>query len=490
MAFELPALPSFQTNIPQFDPLAQRAKMLQLKNLMGQQQLLPLQLQEEQQKVQATTLANQEQQQNLDSQKAMIKAWSDPKFLDKFTGTDQATASGVGFDPNGLVSSLVSQGVLPKDAFAMSEQIVKRSQEIATTQKDIAQTGEANAGTREKGMKVLADKVGGVLDLDAAKAGDALAALKQDIQKDMVRSSKVYAGVPQDDLAHLAAADLEHLPAIATLIGLDAKLADFHKAKAEAAAAQQKVIPPGGGLSPDTQQQVQKDVAVATNPQIQHGKEAVAAAEGTARANIEAAVARGGQAALAKVPVHLVAPATEAAIKAGSEYAQSKSVSDRLTAMMDAAKGGNVVSYQLIPEEGALQITTSQGVHRINMAEIQNYGGGSLWQRMEGHLGKALTGQSIPDSVLKDMTEMQKIQASGSRTKYENTLKTINQATGAEFKPVEMDTMTPTSSAPKTPAPTGKSVSLAAARQLPQNKGKSDDEIKKDIAAYGHTVVP
>lgn len=41
-----------------------------------------------------------------------------------------------------------------------------------------------------------------------------------------------------------------------------------------------------------------------------------------------------------------------------------------------------------------------------------------------------------------------------------------------------------------TPAATGKSVSLAAAKQLPQNAGKSDAEIKADIEKYGHTVVP
>jgi hypothetical protein len=75
--------------------------------------------------------------------------------------------------------------------------------------------------------------------------------------------------------------------------------------------------------------------------------------------------------------------------------------------MMDAARSGNVVSYQLIPQEGALQITTSQGVHRINMAEIQNYGGGSIFQRMEGNFGKQLTGASIPSSVLSDMEAMQ-----------------------------------------------------------------------------------
>jgi hypothetical protein len=320
---------------------------------------------------------------------------------------------------------------------AMTSQFVDRSAKIADTIKAQAQAGEANAALRDKGYKILADKIGGILDQPASKAGDALAALKQDL----IQNPQAYAGVPKDDLAHIYAADLEHLPAMATLIGLDAKIADFHKSKADAVVAGQKVIPPGGGLSPDTQQQVQKDVAVATNPLVQKGKEDVAYQEGVARANIEHQIAVNGQAALAKVPTHLVAPATEQAIKAGTDYAQAKSVSDRLQLMMDAAKNGDVVSYQLIPEEGALQVTTSQGVHRINMAEIQNYGGGSLFQRLEGHLGKALTGKSIPDSVLNDMTEMQKIQSEGARTKYENTLKTINQATGAEFKPVEMETL-------------------------------------------------
>jgi len=35
----------------------------------------------------------------------------------------------------------------------------------------------------------------------------------------------------------------------------------------------------------------------------------------------------------------------------------------------------------------------------------------------------------------------------------------------------------------------GKAVSLAAAKQLPQNKGKSDDDIRKDIEAHGHKVI-
>jgi hypothetical protein len=178
-----------------------------------------------------------------------------------------------------------------------------------------------------------------------------------------------------------------------------------------------------------------------TNPQVQANKVATATAEGQARANIEAATARGSNAALAQVPPHLVAPASAAANKAGEDYAQAQSVSQRIQAMMEAAKKGNVVSYQLIPEEGALQVVTAQGIHRINMAEIQNYGGGSVFQRLEGHVGKALTGKSIPDSVLSDMADIQKLMADGSKLKYNNSIKTINQTYGAKFQPVEMEDM-------------------------------------------------
>src|SRR5215469_11776236 len=158
-----------------------------------------------------------------------------------------------------------------------------------------------------------------------------------------------------------------------------------------------------------------------TNPQVQAGKVAVSTAEGIARANVEAQIARGSNAALANVPPHLVSAATADATKAGTEFAASQSVSQRLTAMMDAARHGNVIAYQVIPEEGTLQITTSQGVHRINKTEIDQYaGGGSAWDRLLGHVGRQLTGQSIPGNVLDDMGKIQQIQAEGAKSKYEN----------------------------------------------------------------------
>lgn len=257
MPLQLPNLPNFQTNIPQIDPLQTYGKMLQLKALQGQQQLLPLQVQEAQQKVQADTLANQQRQLELQSQQAMTKAWSDPDFLKKFTGTTGAQSSGLGFDPDALSSSLISQGVLPKDAMAMTQQFVERSQKIATTQKDIAQTGEAQAAQREKGYKVLADQLGGILDAPTAKAGDLFAQLKQDL----TRNPNKYAGVPQEELAHVYGADLEHLPAMATLLGLDAKIADYHKSQQEAI----NVTP--GGSAAKTGAEAQARLNVESSPQ-------------------------------------------------------------------------------------------------------------------------------------------------------------------------------------------------------------------------------
>ena len=42
----------------------------------------------------------------------------------------------------------------------------------------------------------------------------------------------------------------------------------------------------------------------------------------------------------------------------------------------------------------------------------------------------------------------------------------------------------------QTPPPSGMKVSLSQARLLPINKGKSDDQIRADIAAHGHQVAP
>jgi hypothetical protein len=80
MALELPAQPNFSAAVPpSSSPLDQYGKMLQLKALQGQQQLIPLQVQEQQEKVkQAQTLQSEQQQIELQGQKALTAYWSNP----------------------------------------------------------------------------------------------------------------------------------------------------------------------------------------------------------------------------------------------------------------------------------------------------------------------------------------------------------------------------------------------------------------------------
>jgi hypothetical protein len=222
-----------------------------------------------------------------------------------------------------------------------------------------------------------------------------------------------------------------------------------------------------------------------TNPQVQAGKVAVATAEGQARANIEAQMLRGSNAAVSNVPPHLVAAATADATKAGTEFAQAQSVTQRLNAMMQAARQGNVIAYQVIPEEGTLQITTSQGVHRINKTEIDQYaGGGSAWDRLVGHVGRQLTGQSIPSNVLDDMARIQQIQADGARSKYENSLKVINQSYGSTFKPVDIGQNA------NAPAPTPQSHDFSLSAWQRANPGGNAAAAKAAAIQQGYRVVP
>jgi hypothetical protein len=70
-----------------------------------------------------------------------------------------------------------------------------------------------------------------------------------------------------------------------------------------------------------------------------------------------------------------------------------------------------------------------------------------------------------------------------------SSIKTARDSLKTFTKDVQEGNPSTKKSGSEKPQPSGKSVSLAAARQLPVNKGKSDEEIKKDIEAHGHTVV-
>lgn len=182
--------------------------------------------------------------------------------------------------------------------------------------------------------------------------------------------------------------------------------------------------------------QIEKEI----DPRVQAGKVKVARAEGQARADVQAAAARGSSAALSEVPPHLVAPATAAYDKAGQEYASAHSATQTMNDFIAAAKSGNKEAVKIVPLQGALEITTAQGVHRINRNEIEQYGSaGSLYDKLAGRIGGAITGKSIDDSVLKDMSALQDEIAKNSKILHGNKVKTINKTYGSKFEPMNFD---------------------------------------------------
>ena len=291
MAFELPSVPNFNTQPVQMpSPLDQYGKMLQLKTLQGQQGLIPGQLQEQQEAIKQQQLQTQQMQLQQQSQAAMVKAWSDPDFASTVTGSTGKDIAGKvgfepGFDPNAMVKSLVSKGVLPKDAMAQAASFLELSKNLSLKTKD-------DLSNYKDAHQQLANLLSPITSMKVEDAGPALAAVKQKVL------SGAIPGLDPRDIQLMQQADLTHLQPVLNLLGLASSVADFHKgqseaekAATEAAVAQQKVIPANGGLSPEAQQQVQqgvqKDVAVATDPLVQGGKIQVAAAEGQARAATE-----------------------------------------------------------------------------------------------------------------------------------------------------------------------------------------------------------
>jgi len=419
------------------DPMADYARLVQLRGLVAQQQqeaqMRPLQLQQAQAQAQET-------QMDLASQKAFTRAYTE--------------AQG---DPDQTLALAAKYGASPKailpmhnmflDQKAKTLDLVLKQGDLAKQHADLAQGAHdevTNAAPQDRPqvyqqqLQALQQRGVDVSQMPPQYPGDDAfkflgAVVKSHSQQvdEAFKTAETFKNNQQGFEAQQGAQQKQTQNAALQGTGLVPGMA----ADQQGLLSYMRSVP---GARPENYAawKAQQE-AVATAPQ----KIAVAQAEGQARANVDAQVARGSNAALAQVPPHLVAPASAAAAKAGEDYAQAQSVSQRLQAMMDAARSGNVVSYQLIPQEGALQVTTSQGVHRINMAEIQNYGGGSLWQRMQGHLGKQLTGASIPSSVLDDMAAMQQIQAQGSQVKYNNTIKTVNDTYGSSFKPVQMDAL-------------------------------------------------
>jgi hypothetical protein len=182
--------------------------------------------------------------------------------------------------------------------------------------------------------------------------------------------------------------------------------------------------------------------AAAIAPQMQQadlaGKRATTAETQarTAQTQLQTAQMANLPEGLKGVSKQLVAPASAAADKAGNEYLAAKEASDNLSDFLEEAKSGNKTAVKIVPLQGALQITTSQGVHRINRTEVDQYGGGGdAYDRVAGKIGGVLTGKSITDDVLNSMDAMQQRIAQNSKKLYSDKLDTANQTYGSHFTP-------------------------------------------------------
>src|SRR5580658_10250256 len=95
---------------------------------------------------------------------------------------------------------------------------------------------------------------------------------------------------------------------------------------------------------------------------------------------------------------------------AEKQYRGANQSANALGDFVQSAKSGNKVVGQALPLEGALTITTAQGVHRINRNEIdQIQGAGSLFDKIMGKAGKWVAGQPVPADLLKDYESLGKL---------------------------------------------------------------------------------
>lgn len=438
-------------------PLSQFGQLMQIRNqqqeLQQRQALAPLQQQQAQQNVQTGALDLQQKQIQLKDQQALqatMQQWAQPKTASQPADGSQPAPQSSMPNYDDLVPLAIKNGASFQTVQGLQQHVLQMKAQAATIAKDQAQAGEAGTATLQKKNGMIVDAISGLQSVPDAQLPQAIQQTAQQLSQQGLFDPPHMQQAMQ--LAMLAQQNPQQarqgLATTAASLGGFSKLVDDAQKQITLQQTQGKSDPNSQFYAPS-----EASVAMGTAPgaaQIQAGKAAqagqvaraeapvriaTAQAEGVARANVEAQVARGSNAALAQVPPHLVAPAVAQATKAGEDYAQAQSVTQRMAEIVDAAKRGNVVSYRVLPEEGALQVMTTQGVHRINMAEIQNYGGGNLVQQLQGHLGKALTGQSIPPSVLGDMSEIQAIMQRGAQSKYENSIHVINNAYGSTFKP-------------------------------------------------------
>jgi ribosomal protein S9 len=123
-------------------------------------------------------------------------------------------------------------------------------------------------------------------------------------------------------------------------------------------------------------------------------------------------------------------------MKSAEDYSKAQEAAKEMSDVIDLARSGNKVAYAYAPVTGVLTINSANGVKRVNMAEIGKYSGaGNLADRIEGYLGKAISGASIPPQILNDMQQLHQKMLQGPLEKHVRDTNTINQTYNTKFTP-------------------------------------------------------
>lgn len=412
-------LPALQIRANAESPLDTIGKIQGLRAMQQQQQMQQLQQQKEQ-----IALADQQA-----STKAM-KEWD-------------------GKDINELPPLILKNGGSANAVFGAKQTITKLNQEAATAD-------EATLKNQATKNDLIAGHLEAVKTAPVEQKQQAYSAAMQDLtKKGFIKQGQLPDQYPGDDqlaqaektfMGQKAIVDqeLEKRKTSATELTANARAMSSQTAADEFKA---KMDPTSPMYAPSN-----SAVAMGTAPgatQIkageadQAGKKSAAEAQAKQPIDVQTevlkqlALQKMAPAALGNVKPSLIGPATAAYTKAGEDYAGAVQSAQNLSDFIKEAKSGNKEAVKIVPLQGALEITTAQGVHRINRTEVDQYGGaGSLYDRLAGKVGGTISGKDIPDNVLNDMDALQKQVAQNATILHANKVATINQAYGSKFEPM------------------------------------------------------
>lgn len=105
--------------------------------------------------------------------------------------------------------------------------------------------------------------------------------------------------------------------------------------------------------------------------------------------------------------------------KGEAQYRTAEQGAQGIRGMIDDALQGGKISARMLPLEGALEVTTANGVKRINRTEVDQYaGGGSLFDRLAGQIGGATKGIPFTPEIMNDMKRLADVQEKGAYDNY------------------------------------------------------------------------